>query len=93
MADLGAYKELNVIVRVLKLGTGTDAGNKIYLEHAATNEEGAFIAIDSASWVTHSTADAISYLQITGFSRYVRWVSGDQVAGGPVALIDVVAKE
>lgn len=93
VADLGAFKELNVQVRVLKIGTGTDANATLTLEHASVNEDEAFLPLSSASWRVDSTASANSYLQITGFLRYVRWATGSMVAGSPVAVIDLVAKE
>lgn len=89
--DFGAYKQLNVDVRVIKAGTGTAAGT-IKLQHAAVNEPDAFRNLTNASWVIDSTGTG-GYLEITAFLRFVRWVTDSNVAGSPVVLIDVMAKE
>lgn len=90
--DLGAFTQLNVHVRLVKAGTGNDADAVVELEHAAVNEDDAFIPLTSASWRVDSTATG-GFLQITGFLRFVRWVTGSAVAGSPAVIIEGVAKD
>lgn len=84
--DGGSYRVLEIHTRILKQGS---AGN-LKLQHAAVNEPGAFIDLAGASWVTTGQG---SYVTVTSFLRFVRWVCDGAVAGGPIAIIDLVAKE
>ncbi|MBM4366687.1 MAG: hypothetical protein FJ102_10770 [Deltaproteobacteria bacterium] len=95
VADLGAYRTLHVAVRVLRPGTATDANTTVVLEHAATNEEEAFLAINSTSVRVDTAApNMVVYLEVPSFMRFVRWRSGNgNFAGGPMVVIDLVAKE
>lgn len=54
VADLGAYRQLALCMRLLKPGTGT-GGGRVKLQHAAVNEEGAFFDVTGATWVVDST--------------------------------------
>lgn len=84
--DGGGYKNLEIHTRILKAGSG---GN-IKLQHAAVNEPGAFIDLATATWAANGNG---SYVSISNFLRYVRWICDGAVAGGPIAVIDLVAKE
>lgn len=84
--DAGAYDKLELQCRILKTG---GAGN-IKLQHAAVNEEDAYIDLGSASWLVTGSGGHIS---ISNFLRYVRWAGDNSVGGGPVAMIDIIAKE
>ena len=84
--DAGAYSTLEIHVRILKSGS---AGN-LKLQHAAVNEEDAYIDLGTASWAVTGSGGHIS---ISNFLRYVRWVCDGSVAGNPVIMIDIVAKE
>lgn len=84
--DAGAFSKLELQCRILKTG---GAGN-IKLQHAAVNEEDAYIDLGSASWLATGTGGHIS---IANFLRYVRWVGDSSIAGAPVVMIDIVAKE
>jgi hypothetical protein len=85
VGDFGASKELDIIIRVLKAGT---AGT-IELQHAVVNETSGFVQL--ATTVVNLNAAGSTYVQVTAFTRYVRWlVQG--VAGGPVVRVDLVAK-
>ena len=86
--DAGAYLRLEVEVRVLKAGTGS--GN-VFIQHAATNDEGSYLALASASWPVNTAGTF--YLSVTGFLRFVRWAGDASVAGAPVIQIDVIAKD
>lgn len=91
--DLGAYRQIVVSFRVLKAGTGDNAAAVIKLQHAAVMEDEAF-ADTAASVRVDSTAAAIpTTIEVTIFTRYIRWVTGSAVAGSPVVLVDIVAKE
>lgn len=85
--DAGAYTRIEAQCRVLKQGS---AGGSFILEHAAVNEEGAFLPIPGALWNANTDG---GYVSITGFLRFVRWSTAGTIAGDPVALIDGVGKE
>ncbi len=82
--DLGAYRVIVVDCRFAVLGS---AGNLI-IETASVNEEGAW---RTALTIPVNAAPAL--LEITLFGRYIRWRTDQNVAGGPVATVDLVAKE
>lgn len=86
--DLGAYKQLNVHGRILKAGS---AGTLV-LQHAAVNEDDAFVDLPDMSWDVSSTSNS-SFEEASSFLRFVRWKTDGSVASSPVALIDIVAKE
>lgn len=88
IVDLGAYTQLNVQCRILKAGS---AGTLV-LQHAAVNEDEAFVDIPDMTWTLSSTSNS-SVEVATAFLRYVRWKTDGSVASSPVALIDIVAKE
>lgn len=85
--DIGAYRVLEIQVRVISAGT---AGN-LKLQHAAVNEPDAFKDLSGASFALTPASNQV--MSISNFLRYLRWVTDNGVAGGPVALIDIVAKE
>ncbi len=87
VVDAGAYTTLEIQARVLKAG---GAGN-MSLEHAAVNEPDAFTALTGASWAVNAALN--THTTISHFLRYVRWSTDAAVAGGPVALIDIIGKE
>ncbi len=95
VADLGAYRTLQVAVRGLRAGTATDVNTTVVLEHAATNEDEAYLAINSTSVRVDTTAPmAVVYVEVPSFMRFVRWRSGSgNFSGGPMVVIDIVAKE
>jgi len=86
VVDLGAYTTLVAHVRVLKAG---GAGN-VFLQHAAVNEVDAWVTLAGTTVALNGTGGVVS---ATNFLRYVRWATDALVAGAPVALIDIVAKE
>lgn len=86
VTDFGSYSQLNVHCRILTAGSDGD----VYLEHSATGEEGSFVQITSASWDLTTTG---GFLSVSGFLRFVRVGTNGAVAGSPVALIDIIAKE
>lgn len=85
--DVGAYTTLEFQARVLKAG---GAGN-VFVEHAAVNEPDAFTALSGATWSLSATSNTL--VSVTHFLRYLRWVTDSGVAGSPIALIDLIAKE
>ena len=84
--DLGAYKQLNVVIDVLSSGT---AGN-LYVQHAAVRDEAGFKDIANMSALLN-TVDKV-FISTDAFLRYVR-VRSDNVSGGPIAGARAVAKE
>lgn len=85
--DLGAYKQVNVIANVLSPGTG---GNWL-LEQAAENGPGCWIAVSGAS--VDLTSGGCHFISITAFCRYLRWKCDAAVAGNPVLVAWLVAKD
>ena len=85
--DAGAFTRLEAQCRFLKQGS---AGGSVLLEHAAVNEEGAFIPLPGASWNVNTDG---GHASATAFLRYIRWNTGGTVAGDPVVLIDLLGKE
>lgn len=83
--DGGGYSKLELQCRILKSGS---AGS-IKLQHAAVNEEDAYIDLGSASWVATGSGGHIS---ISNFLRFIRWAADGSVAGNPVVMIDLIAK-
>jgi hypothetical protein len=84
VVDLGAYGKLEIDPRVMTVGNG---GNLI-VETSATNEDG--------SWRTIATIPlnaVANLLQVTSFLRFVRWRTDAAVAGSPVVIVDILAKE
>jgi hypothetical protein len=82
--DLGAFRILVLDPRIITLG----AGGNIIVETASVNEEGAFRTIAPIP------LNAVSaMIEVTTFLRFVRWRTDALVAGNPVALIDVMAKD
>ncbi|MFT5582473.1 MAG: hypothetical protein ACI9VR_000049 [Cognaticolwellia sp.] len=89
--DLGAYRQVVFHLRLLKAGSGT-AGAQLVVQHAAIDEEGAYIDIPGISWVVDSNGTG-GVLDTTTFMRFVRVAGVGTFAGDPVALLDLVAKE
>ena len=75
--DAGAYRELQLQMRVLSAGT---AGT-VELEHAAVNEEDAYTAISGTS--TSLTSAANSFKTVTAFLRFIRWSVDGNPTGNP----------
>jgi hypothetical protein len=84
--DAGAYRVLEMQVRVLKAGT---AGN-LQLQHAAVNSEDSWQNMGSAVAMTPTS---IAFSTISDFLRYIRWTTDAGVAGSPVVVVDIIAKE
>lgn len=81
--DLGAFETLEIMVRVLKTGTGN-----LFILHSAVDSE-------PESW--HNTGVAIDltelgtqFFTVSHFTRYIRWKS--DLGGSPIVIIDIVAK-
>jgi len=55
------------------------------------NEPDAFTALTGATWALNATSNTL--VSVTHFLRYLRWVTDSGVAGSPIALIDLIAKE
>lgn len=85
--DFGAYKTICAQIRVIKQGS---AGT-VELQHAATSEAAAFKTLGSSVALTSVGTNDIQYH--TNFLRYVRWAASSSVAGEPIIVIDVIAKE
>lgn len=85
--DAGAYKTLECQGRCIVAGSNGQAK----IQHAAVNEPDAFKDLAGAAWNLNATNNTV--VSISNFLRYLRWVTDANVAGNPVALIDVVAKD
>ena len=84
--DAGPYSKLELQFRVVRAG----GAGTLQLQHAAVNEESAYIAL-GAPVALNATSN--SHVSISNYLRYVRWTTNAAVAGSPAALIDVLAKE
>ena len=84
--DAGAYNQVQAHCRVLKAGT---AGT-IRLQTAAVNEVDAWVDVTGLVWTLSGTG---SLLTSVNFLRFLRVATDGAVAGGPVALIDLVLKQ
>lgn len=84
--DLGAYKSVVAQIRVLSAGSG----GTLCLQHAAKAEGSAFKNLGDPANLNGTTNDVQAH---TDFLRWVRFLADDNVAGNPIACIDIVAKE
>lgn len=87
VTDAGAYNKAQIQFRVLKAGS---AGT-VTLQHAAVNEPDAFKDVSGAQWNLNATTN--SFTTVADFLRYLRVVSDANVAGSPVAMMDIILKE
>jgi hypothetical protein len=83
--DAGEFTELNIAVRVISAGS---AGT-IFLQHAPVRASSAFSNLAGTSVALDAAGP--DFVQITSFSRYIRW-RATSVGGSPVVLIDLIAK-
>lgn len=84
VVDLGAFRVVIIDCRLAVLG----AGGNLIIETASVKEEGAWRTV-----VSIPLNAAPNLLEVTTFLRYIRWRTDGAVAGGPVATVDLVAKE
>ena len=63
---------------------------KIWLEHCADKDQITWQPVGME--LTVATLDN-NFQTIDHFLRYVRWMTNDQVAGDPIAAIDIIAKD
>jgi hypothetical protein len=94
IVDLGAYKNLIILARILKAGSG---GGKVKLKTAAVLGEptGWVDLLDVSAATVEVSVDATGNTMkaVNYFLRYVRWECDGSVGGSPVATIDIIAKE
>jgi hypothetical protein len=58
------------------------------------NEDDAFLDLSATSVRVDSTAPTVPiFIEVTAYTRYIRWATGSAAAGAPVVVIDIVAKE
>lgn len=93
--DAGAYNKLQMVLRRLK--DGTSAATYLRVQHAATNEEDAFMDLKDKDGlvvqISLDNADAsVKFLVVENFTRFIRVIAVGTVTGGPVLLVDLVAK-
>ena len=94
--DIGAYRTLTVQVRKPVAGTGP-LTQTLYLQHAATLDEDAFVNVTSTSFSLTTTGTEVAVFE--SLLRYVRWnvdVGSTATAWTvplPQFMIDVVARE
>lgn len=84
VVDLGAYGRLEIDPRVMTVGS---AGS-LLIETSATGEDGSWRTI-----ATIALTESANMVQVTSFLRYVRWTTSGSVAGAPVVIVDIVAKQ
>jgi hypothetical protein len=86
VGDYGAYRILEVDIRVLKSGA---AGN-VSLEHSATGEPDSWRTLSAT---TTALTGAGQYVTVSNFLRKVRAAGDASADGTAIALVDIVAKE
>ncbi len=87
IVDLGAYRYLEVLFRVLNAGTAGD----VILQSNTRNEADGWTDITGLSQPVGTVDD--QHKSSANFLRYVRWVASNAIAGNPTVQIDLVAKE
>ena len=90
--DVGAFKELNVAYQLAKQATG-GTSPVLVLQHAAVNEEWAYVDIDNTTDLALDGTEEVSAVSVTGFLRWVRMSSGGSFGTAAQAGVRVVAKE
>lgn len=95
VADLGAFRVICVIIRVIRAGTANDANTTVRLQHAAVNEEDGWVDLAGTTVRVDTAAPQVAvFFEVPAFARYVRWATGSgSFVGNPVVLIDLVGKE
>lgn len=87
--DLGAYKQMNAAFHILT-GNG-QAGQKVYIQHAAIKDEGSFVNVTGLE-ATLQNAGVVA-VSTDAFLRYVRVTCDATIGGSPVVAVYVVAKD
>lgn len=93
--DAGAYGKLQIMFRRLK--DGTSATTYLRVQHAATNEDDAFVDLKDKDGnlvqISLDSADgAPKFVVVDNFTRFIRVIAVGTVTGAPVLLVDLVAK-
>lgn len=87
VVDVGPYNKVVLQPRVVKAGTG---GNLI-IQEAAVNEDDAFVNVAGGTIALNATSNA--KIVISDPLRFIRAITDANVAGGPQALVDLIARE
>jgi hypothetical protein len=87
VVDVGPYNRVVLQVRVVKAG---GAGNLI-IQEAAVNEDDAFVNVAGGTVALSATSN--TKVVIADPQRFLRATTDANVAGGPQALIDLIARE
>jgi len=91
--DAGQYTTLVIHVRVPN--GNANAGAKLILEHAAVNDNDAFVPLQANGQNVEVGLDNVGapVYAVSAFLRYLRWRVDGFTSNDALALIDVIAKD
>lgn len=87
--DMGPFNRVDLVVAVEEAGTGEGAA--LAFQHAARNEEGAYLDFDPVQSVD-LTATGKTWIQIEALTRFLGWSLSGTLETSPTVTIDVVAR-
>ena len=87
--DIGEHNKLDVVVHVSTPGEGESP--ILHLEHAASNEEGAYVPFETPMEVDLST-EGRSWFHADRFTRWLTWRLSGTLTSGAVVTLDLVAR-
>ena len=89
--DLGAYKEVEIVLTVVRAGSGTPF---LQVKQAAVNEPDAYFALTTVVNVDLTqAAGTIIHIHNAYFTRWLRWTTSGTFTTSPVVTLDILAKE
>lgn len=90
--DLGAYKEIEIVLPLVRQGAGTNP--KLVIKHAMVNEPDAYVGFATPYEVDLTQSNGtISWTHVPYFTRFVRWYVTGTLSTAPVVTVDILAKE
>lgn len=87
VVDLGAFSKIHFQVRVK---VAANASQTLQIQHAAVNEDAAFLDIGTALDIATAGTDEV---QMDNFLRYVRYLASGSISTQPTLSLYVIAKE
>lgn len=87
--DLGEYRELHIFVRVTEAGTGESP--TLVVEHSSRGETDTYVPFETPVSVDLTTTGN-TWVQVSGFLRYVAWRLTGTLSASAVVTLDIVAK-
>lgn len=95
--DLGAYRELEIVITLIKAATGTGT-HVLRFQHAAINEPDAYISLNTDTYLDliNGSAGVPQHFHNAYFLRWLRWkivTSSGSLSSGAIFCVDIIAKE